>query len=128
MLFITKTSKPLNLLIVYFCDINPKAIENSSEQEPVRVIKAKADKKRLPEFLGADSFINGIEEINKILRLECLSQSEDVLKLASCAIKCQTWDRCYDLKNIFVKKLAKMLPFFAPTTNSFCKKYSNIDF
>jgi hypothetical protein len=31
------------------------------------------------------------------------------------------WDRCYDFKNIFAKKLAKKLAFFAQTNASFCK-------
>jgi hypothetical protein len=32
-----------------------------------------------------------------------------------------TWDRCYDFKNIFAKKLAKLLAFLAQTTAIVCK-------
>jgi hypothetical protein len=32
------------------------------------------------------------------------------------------WDRFYDLKNIFAKKIGEKLAFFAQTTASFLKK------
>jgi hypothetical protein len=36
-----------------------------------------------------------------------------------------SWDRCYDFKNVFVKKIsAKILALFAQTNASFCKNVS----
>jgi hypothetical protein len=59
--------------------------------------------------------LNGQSKSNRLLVCWCKRRS-------TAGFRIQSWDRCYDLKKIFLqKKLAKILAFFAQATANCCK-------